>query len=129
MNPLLRTVEAMAFGTGVLAQANVDIAAMREARSEVSEAVSYEIALPAEGAAEYLLLRALPRLVYFLDCRGVKAPSSGGIFVSLFTASQLLFIEAGPLVQCLAEARCLTLSEVFRRYGANGVGDPALLGT
>jgi hypothetical protein len=58
----------------------------------------------------------------------VKVPGSGNVFVSIFSAGGLLFVEAGPMVEVIARARGLTLAEVVRRYGAAGKGDPPLLG-
>jgi hypothetical protein len=87
------------------------------------------VALPALGPDEYLTHRVLPKLLYFLDCRGVKPPSSGGVFLSLFTADGLHFIDAGLVVEKLVAARGLTMAEAVRRYGADGAGDPPLLGT
>ena len=128
MSPLVERLVALSFSRADPATANTAIEAARLARSEYQEAVSYEVALPALAPDEFLMTKALPKLVYFLDCRGTKPPSSGAVFVSLFCAEGLFFIEAGPLVQLLTEARGLTLYEVVRRYGQDGAGDPALLG-
>lgn len=129
MSGLLSQVENLAFERASPADANEAIARVREARSAGGgDALSYEIALPALAPDEFLAHKALPKLLYFLDCRGVKVPGSGNVFVSLFSAAGLLFVEAGPLVQLLADARGLTLAEAVRRYGADGAGDPPLLG-
>jgi hypothetical protein len=128
MTPLFEKLATLAFHRAAPADANAAIDQARELRSGHGDAVSYEIALPGLGPEEFLLTRALPKLVYFLDCRGVKPPSSGQVFVSLFSEAGLWFVDAGPLVQLLAEARGLTLAEVVRRYGADGAGDPPLLG-
>jgi hypothetical protein len=126
---LLTRVQALAFGRTNAAQANEAIAAVREERgSEHTLALSYELALPALDPDAWLQTRALPKLVYFLDCRGAKLPNTPGVFVSLFTTDELLFVDAGQLVQAIAESRGLTLAEVVRRYGDGGAGDPALLG-
>jgi hypothetical protein len=126
---LLTIVQGLAFGRANVMQANEAIAAMREERgSEYGPALSYELALPALDPEVWLQTRALPKLVYFLDCRGAKLPTTPGVFVSLFFADELLFVEAGALVQAVAESRGLTLAEVVRRYGDGGAGDPALLG-
>lgn len=126
----LEQLKQLAFHRASPADANTAIDETRAQRSSDSgaEAVSYEVALPALGPDEFLTTKVLPRLVYFLDCRGVKVPGSGDVFVSLFSADGLLFVEAGPMVEVLARARSLTLAEVVRRYGADGTGDPALLG-
>ncbi|MDP2276043.1 MAG: STAUR_1299 family protein [Archangium sp.] len=128
MSPILEQLQQLAFHRASPLAANEAIEEVRIARSESQDAVSYEIALPALAPDEFLTARALPKLVYFLDCRGVKVPASGAVFVSLFTADGLLFLEAGPMVEVLAKARGLTLAEVVRRYGSDGKGDPALLG-
>ena len=130
MTPLLEQLSELAFHRAAPADANAAIDEARAVRTEASgqDAVSYEIALPALAPDEFLTTRALPKLVYFLDCRGVKVPGSGGVFVSLFTAAGLLFIDAGPLVERLAQARGLSMAELVRRYGSDGKGDPPLLG-
>lgn len=129
MSPLLDELSRLAFDRAPNAEANTAIARVRDARTEGGvEALSYEVAVPALAPDEYLKDKALPKLAYFLDCRGVKVPSSGGVFVSVFTPEGLLFAEAGPVVELLAKARGLTLAEVVRRYGADGTGDPMLLG-
>jgi hypothetical protein len=130
MNPVLEELTQLAFHSASPAEANGAIDEVREERSEggTREATSYEVALPALAPDEFLTTKVLPKLVYFLDCRGVKVPGSGGVFVSMFASDGLLFIEAGPMVEVLAKARGLTLAEVVRRYGSDGKGDPALLG-
>lgn len=129
MSVVLEQLAAIAFHRASPAEANQAINDTRGRRSEAGpEAVSYEVAVPALAPDEFLTTKALPKLVYFLDCRGVKVPGSGAVFVSLFTAEGLLFVEAGPMVEVLARARGLTLAEVVRRYGSDGKGDPPLLG-
>ncbi len=127
MSALVDELIAMAFAHGDVTQAN---AAIDDARAERgANALSYEVALPALGHDEFLTTRVLPKLTYFLDCRGVKPPSSGGVFLSLFTADGLHFIDAGPALEKLVKARGFTLAEAVRRYGADGAGDPPMLGT
>ena len=129
MSVVLEQLAAIAFHHASPDEANQAISDTRTQRSEAGpEAISYEVAVPALAPDEFLTTKALPKLVYFLDCRGVKVPGSGAVFVSLFTAEGLLFVEAGPMVDVLARARGLTLAEVVRRYGSDGKGDPPLLG-
>lgn len=124
---LLQSLVDQAFHRAAPADANLAIDEARNARGPHS--VSYEVALPALDPDEFLRNRTLARLTAFLDSRGVKPPDSGDVFVSLFTPQGLYFVDAGPVVQTLANARALTLAEVMRRYGQDGVGDPPLLGT
>lgn len=130
MNALIDQLTKLAFHRAPAAEANQAIEQARNVCSMkgVEEAVSYEVALPALAPDDYLTGKVLPKLVYFLDCRGVKVPASGGVFVSVFSEAGLLFLDAGPMVELLAKARGLTLAEVVRRYGSEGKGDPALLG-
>lgn len=129
MSTILDQLNPLVFHRASPAEANTAIEEVRLARSEAGpEAISYEVALPSLAPDEYLMTRVLPKLTYFLDCRGVKVPGSGAVFVSLFTHEGLLFLEAGPMVEVLARARGLTLAETVRRYGSDGKGDPALLG-
>lgn len=126
MSGLVESLLGMSFDQATPSEANEAIERARRSRGE--NALSYEVALPALGPDDFLTQRVLPKLAYFLDCRGVKPPASGGVFISLFSPAGLHFVDAGPVVQKLAEARSLTLAEVFRRYGADGAGDPPLLG-
>lgn len=128
MSAILDQLNQLAFHRASPAEANTAIDEVRAARSETQEAVSYEVALPALAPDEFLTTKVLPKLTYFLDCRGVKVPGSGAVFVSIFSPEGLLFVEAGPMVEVLARARGLTLAETVRRYGSDGKGDPALLG-
>ena len=130
LSPIVEQLSQLAFHRALPTEANGAIDDVRAARTEDTgqEAVSYEVALPGLAPDEFLTTRVLPKLVYFLDCRGVKVPGSGGIFVSLFTSDGLLFVEAGPMVEILSRARGLTLAEVVRRYGSDGKGDPPLRG-
>jgi hypothetical protein len=130
VSPLLERLLALAFARAPLEDANQAIARAREDRGVPGQpAVSYEAALPALDPDHHLAHQLLPRLVYFLDCRGAALPAAGGVFVSLFTPGGLYFLEAGPLVVALAAVRGLSLGELRHRYGQAGVGDPPLLGT
>jgi hypothetical protein len=129
MSSLVERLVSRAFVSAAPSEANDAIGGVREARSVgAAPALSYEVALPAFATDEYLTSTVLPRLVYFLDCHGVKLPGSPEVFVSLFTSEGLFFIESADLVSLAAESRGLTLEEAHRRYGQNGSGDPLLLG-
>lgn len=129
MTPLVAELAALAFHRASPADANAAIDEARQRRGQGgAEATSYELALPGLDPDGFLAHKALPKLVYFLDCRGIHPPASGDVFVSLFSAEGLAFIDAGPVVEVLARARGLTLAEVVRRYGADGSGDPKQLG-
>jgi hypothetical protein len=126
---LVERLEALASASAPLEQANQAIEAMRaQQQSTGRPAVSFEVVLPALDPEEFLRQRALPRLVYFLDCRGYGLPGGRGVFVSLFTPRGLFFIDAGTLALAVGEGRGLGAVELRRRYGQRGVGDPPLLG-
>lgn len=127
---LLEQVTARAFLQAEASEANEAIAEARTLRGQGGrEALSYEVVVPALDPDGFLTQRALPRLVYFLDCRGLQLTRTPGVFVSLFTPAGLWFIDAGEVVEVLAAARGLSADELRRRYGQAGVGDPPLLGT
>ena len=129
MSTVLERLTQLAFHKASPADANQAIEDVRNERSAGGvDALSYEVALPGLAPDEFLTTRVLPKLVYFLDCRGIKVPASGAVFVSLFSTDGLYFVEAGPMVEVLTKARGLTLAEAVRRYGADGKGDPPLLG-
>jgi hypothetical protein len=129
MSPLLHRLLSRAFASVASAEANQAIASVRRERGDGGAAVqSYEVVVPSPGADEYLSATVFPRLVYFLDCRGVRLPGTPDVFVSLFASDRLYFCESGDVVSALAEAKGLTLEEARRRYGEGGTGDPRLLG-
>jgi hypothetical protein len=130
VSPLLERLLAQAFARAPLEDANQAIDRAREDRGAAGQPwVSYEATLPALDPDRHLTHQLLPRLVYFLDCRGAALPAAAGVFVSLFTPDGLHFLDAGPLVVALAAERRLSLGELRHRYGQAGVGDPPLLGT
>ena len=128
MTPLVEQLIAQAFERAPVSEANTAIDAVRELRAQhAGSAISYEIALPRD-ADGFLTVKALPKLVYFLDCRGERPPNTPYTFVSLFTPNGLFFIEAGAVVMTLGAKAGLVPAELVRRYGATGTGDPKLLG-
>ncbi|HEY8206421.1 MAG TPA: STAUR_1299 family protein [Myxococcaceae bacterium] len=99
-------------------QANVEMARVREQEGGLSGlATSYELVLPAERAAEHLVNQVLPRLVYFLECRGARPPNCAGVFVSIFSGDQLYFVRAGDMVEELSRLSGLSLEQMVERYG------------
>src|SRR5262245_61555595 len=120
---LLDELRALAFASAHARDANHAIGEVRG-----DDRVSYEVLVPGTGADAHLLDKVLPKLVYFLDCRGAKLGPTPQLFVSLFVHDQLSFIEAGPFASALAKRKGLDEAEALRRYGAGGAGDPLLLG-
>lgn len=127
---LVEVLSARAFARAAPPEANAAIDRVRVERgTPEAPALSYEVALPALDPDAFLLQRALPKLVYFLHCRGLAPAPTPGIFLSLFTSTGLLFLDAGETAAFLGQQRGLTPAELVRRYGADGVGDPKALGT
>lgn len=121
---------ARAFHRAEAAQANEAIDAMRARQEDETGAAafSFELFEPQTNADEVLSHQALPKLVYFLHCRGFRDARTPGVFVSLFTRSGLHFIRAGDVLEVLGDVRRLPVAELYRRYGEGGTGDPRLLG-
>lgn len=130
MTDLVEQLKSLAFERAELSAANEAIGVVRERReNETGSATSYEVALPAFDVDGFLTTKTLPKLVYFLDCRGERPPRTPRTFVSLFTPEGLYFIDAGATVMALgATLGVMTPAELVRRYGANGTGDPKRLG-
>jgi len=129
VNEAFEQLTALAFDRAALSEANAAIARVRETiEKETGSATSYEVALPGVDVFGFLTTRTLPKLVYFLDCRGERPPRTPHTFISLFAPEGLYFIEAGAMVMALAAPLGLTPAELVRRYGAMGTGDPKLLG-
>jgi hypothetical protein len=117
LGPLLER----SFRTVNAREANAQIAAVREEQAIGGEAaLSYEVVAEPKWALEELAERVLPKIVYFLDCRGARFPlGPGGIFVSLFVGERLHFIHAGDFVEALAKVRGLSTDEAVERWGAD----------
>lgn len=130
MTPLVEALVAKAFHRAALADANSAIEDARRLRATgASTAISYEIAVPALGVDEFLTHKALPKLVYFLNCRGFLPAKTPGLFVSLFLPEGLFCIDAGEVATTLGRHRGLSDADLVRRFGAEGTGDPLQLGT
>ncbi|HVE82063.1 MAG TPA: STAUR_1299 family protein [Myxococcales bacterium] len=118
MEDAVQALLARAFHQAPAMEANAQIARVRGLEGgELSPAVSYELVLPAEGAVEHLTSRVLPRLVYFLECRGSPLPACAGVFVSIFAGDRLYFVRARDVVEELSRLTGLSPEEMVRRYG------------
>ena len=104
----------LAFAQAPAAEANAAIARTRE---ELEDARSYELILPAANSRAFLLERALPKLVDYLESVGAKLPGCGGVFLSVFAGDTLHFIHARDALRLLSEWSGLSLEELKRRYG------------
>jgi hypothetical protein len=130
MSGLVEELTALAFSSGSPADANATIDEVRE-RVEAetgAPAFSYELFVPRANVEAWLLEQALPKLVYFLSCRGLRGRRTPGVFVSFFTGAGLVFLEAGAVVEHLGRRRGLSVEDCFRRYGDGGTGEPRALG-
>jgi hypothetical protein len=107
--PFLR----LAFAEAPAAEANTAIARTREEQGYLK---SYELVLPAEGIRAFLLERALPKLVDYLQSVGARLPGCEGVFLSVFSGDMLHFIHAGDAMQLLSEWSGLSLDELKQRY-------------
>src|SRR5437870_5571478 len=118
MEEAVTALLARAFHRARAAQANTEMARMREQEGGAGGlATSYEVVLPPERAAQHLTAQVLPRLVYFLECRGSRLPSCAGVFVSIFAGDQLYFVRAGDMVEELSRLSGLSLEQMVERYG------------
>jgi hypothetical protein len=130
MSGLVEELVNGAFARASAADANTTIDEVRETiEAETgAPAFSYELFVPRVNVEAWLLEQALPRLVYFLSCRGLRTSRTPGVFVSLFTDGGLVFLRAGEVVERLGQRRGLSVDDCFRRYGEGGTGDPKALG-
>ncbi len=99
--------------------ANNEIASQRNAQAfGGAEALSYELVLSEADDLEAVAEKVLPKLVYFLDCRGVALHDARGVFLSLFVGQALYFVHASEFIAVLAPAAGLSLPELRAKYGA-----------
>lgn len=110
-----------AFDKAPASEANVAIFRVRDEMTERlgAQAWSYEVLLPAQGGADYLVQHTLPRLIYFLNSRG--SAIGGEIFLSLFAGDDLHFIAVPDALPILSDWSGLSLEEMNRRW-AEGIG-------
>jgi len=122
MDPRIAALLEKAIHRAPAVEANEAIAKMRqELGDDFSEAISYEILLPEEKAVEHLTGSVLPRMVYFLECRGAKLPHCPGVFASLFAGAELYFLHAADVIAALSELSGLSIEEMVKRHGAASV--------
>ena len=123
MDPLVEELLGRAFATRPAEEANTAIAEFRRERGGAfGEALSYEGVLPVGRERAHLCDVLLPRLVYFLDCRGARPPSAPGVFVSLFHERTLYFLAPDVVFDVLVRATGLTTDEMVARFGASASG-------
>lgn len=115
---------AKAFHTGRAADANAEIMAMRDAQSSSgADALSYELVADAGVSLEALAAKVLPKLVYFLDCRGMRLPNAPGVFVSLFVGEQLYFVHGTDFLSVLIPASGFSAAHWVEKHGAATRGE------
>ena len=120
MDPRLAPLMDLAFDHAKAADANAAISRVRDEQGDdFGQATSYELLLPPRGEVEHLTAKVLPKLVYFLECRGSKLPHCGGVFVSLFVGDELHFLHAADVVAELSRLSGLSMEELVKRYGSS----------
>jgi hypothetical protein len=108
------------------AEANTVIGEMREQLAAGAElALSYEIVVPVAEPWTYLTGVALPRLVYFLDCRGQLSENAKGIFVSAFVGERLYFFDAGVFLAVLGKKVGMDIAALREKWGEKTGGPSA----
>ncbi len=115
LQPLLER----AFETVRAADANVEIDRVRTSRADgLNEVLSYEVLADERAGLEGLAQKVLPKLVYFLDCRGLKLPEVAGVFVSLFAGDRLYFLHVKDFFEVVAPVTGLDVPALVKKYGA-----------
>ena len=108
------------------AEANGAIAQMRDETAVSGEpGLSYEVVVPAAEPWTYLTGVALPRLVYFLDCRGQLSENAKGTFISAFVGERLYFFDSGVFLQVLGKKVGMDLAALREMWGERTGGPTA----
>jgi len=122
VEPLLEELLGRAFREARPEEANAAIARAREELGgEGRDALSYEAVIPEGKGLAHLAEAVLPRLVYYLDCRGVRLPDASGVFVTLFAGKSLYFIAPADFFDVLVRATGLSCEQMVSRWGAQSV--------
>jgi len=117
MEDAVAAVLARSFHRARAIQANDEMAKMRVQEGHDGLATSWEMVLPAQGATQHLVSNVLPRLVYFLECRGSRLPHCAGVFCSIFAGEELYFVRAADLVDELSRLSGLSPEQMVEKYG------------
>lgn len=121
MSELTQVLER-AFHRGEARDANREISAQREQHGVGgTDAVSYEVVLDPQASLRQVFEQVMPKLVYFLDCRGLKLDATSGVFMSVFVGETLYFVHASDFIAAVAPSSGLSLDELVRKYGAASV--------
>ncbi|MHB8878614.1 MAG: STAUR_1299 family protein [Myxococcaceae bacterium] len=122
-DPRLEALLARAFHRARAADANAELEAVRLSSLEQSgaELLSYEVLVPEQEPIRYLVEALLPKLVYFLECRGAKLPRAPGVFAALFVGDGLYCLHASDLLDELMKLSGLSVEQLVERWGANSV--------
>lgn len=121
LDPLL----ARAFHRAPAAAANEEISAQREQRGASGrDGLSYEVVLDPAADLATVAEKVLPKLVYFLDCRGLKLDATAGVFISVFVGETLYFVHASDFVAVVAPSSGLSLEGLVEKYGAASTEAP-----
>lgn len=97
--------------------ANERIQQVRERLGGQKPAVSYEVLLPAEAGWEQFETKVLPRLVYHLECLGIRPPDAPGAFLSIFVGETLYFVHARDALALACERMGLDAEGLLKRFG------------
>ncbi len=108
-------------------EANARIQAVRERLGGAKPASSYEVLLPQDASWSWFETEVVPRLVYHLECMGIRPPEAPGVFLSLFQGDRLLFVHAHDAFALISERMALSPEELLARFGTGELRRPMRL--
>lgn len=107
---LLARLESLAFHTCNAADANEELARLRDERElEYGRAIAYEIVAKEGGALDPSLL---PRLAVHLEAKRIQLTSCPELFAGIFAGETLYFVDGPDLVAALLSHAGLSPSQV-----------------
>lgn len=105
-------------------EANARIQAVRERLGAEKQATSYEVLLPKGADWSWFEQNVVPRMVYHLECLGVRPPEAPGVFLSVFEGETLYFLHARDVFALVGELMALTPEELLVRFGTGELRTP-----
>lgn len=117
MDAQIERLLKLAFEEAPGIEANTRIQAVRERLGGAKPASSYEVILPEDEGWSWFEAEVVPRMVYHLECMGIRPPEAPGVFLSIFRGERLYFVHARDALALVSELMRLDADALLARFG------------